>query len=484
MFNSDCQNNIFFQIESKKQKQKLFLFLALFIQIIFFIIYLKFNNVLMVLGSIIILGTFFWIIFSVRNTIILLLMYISILPSQSWGSKYQFFHGLYFNEQIPFVFLALIFLWFISQKSLSYSFSINKWSLLDKMILIFLVFIFFSTLRGSFENADFSMIKFEFFFLILYVFYFIYTRILDIKQIHFIWIIFIFISITVSFEYILLAISEGSLSSILIKRVVTQQPHLAQLAIPILGSYLAFNGINKFGKIIILLAMLPLAGMVFLSQQRGLWVGVTFSIVLLYGFTFVKDQISFGKVLKFFIVLLIVVSLIFSCLLILDKIFMGSVFLTLLSRVDTLVKLSVDLSANIRISEIKRALSQWDNNFINIFFGVGLGACYDSIDSNRTYTYSVDNSYAIILWKMGIIGLIIFLIILVLFFKKGLYIFIHSKNEQFRQISVSLMSGFAGLLLIGMTNSCLVRYRFIIIWALIIATIEVLYYKVIEYELQ
>ena len=40
------------------------------------------------------------------------------------------------------------------------------------------------------------------------------------------------------------------------------------------------------------------------------------------------------------------------------------------------------------------------------------------------------------------------------------------------------MSGFAGLLLIGLTNSCLIRYRFVIIWAFVIAIIEILYWDV------
>ena len=65
-----------------------------------------------------------------------------------------------------------------------------------------------------------------------------------------------------------------------------------------------------------------------------------------------------------------------------------------------------------------------------------------------------------------------------MFFKRGLYVFTHTIQERYKQLSASLMSGFAGLLLIGLTNTCLVRYRFIIIWAFMIATVEKLYWEV------
>ena len=79
---------------------------------------------------------------------------------------------------------------------------------------------------------------------------------------------------------------------------------------------------------------------------------------------------------------------------------------------------------------------------------------------------------------MGILGLTTYLIILFLFFKRGFHVFKHATQERYRQMSAAIMSGFAGLLLIGLTNASLVIYRFIIIWALVIATIETLYWKV------
>ena len=173
---------------------------------------------------------------------------------------------------------------------------------------------------------------------------------------------------------------------------------------------------------------------------------------------------------------MIIISLaLFLLFVLIDKLFFGSIALTILSRVETLVSLSTDASTNIRLSEIIRALQVWDNNVFSMLFGTGLGSAYESIDATRPYNYSVDNSYIIVLWKMGFLGLILFLLLIFILYKHGLHIYSHTRNNEDQQLVAALLSGFGGLLVIALTNACIVRYRFIIIWALVFATIQVLY---------
>ena len=88
---------------------------------------------------------------------------------------------------------------------------------------------------------------------------------------------------------------------------------------------------------------------------------------------------------------------------------------------------------------------------------------------------NVDNSFIVILWKMGLVGLGLYILILFHFFHRGLYLFKHSKDISTQRFIAALLSGFAGLIFIALTNSCLAFYRFNIIWALSFASIEIYY---------
>ena len=282
------------------------------------------------------------------------------------------------------------------------------------------------------------------------------------------------IAVAVSIEFTLLAFSEINPVSILVTRVVTQQPHLAQIGFPILASNILFYT-NKWKKLFSVIGLLPVTCMIFFSQQRGLWVGIIFSLIVLGGFKFIKNKITLVQVFKYLMIILLIFASLVVILLLLDRFLFGSVLITVFSRMNTLTALSTDESLNIRLFEIIRALHQWDNNIFNILFGTGLGSHYGAVRIDRLNTVSLDNSFAYILWKMGIIGFILFMFIYIQFFIKGLFIYIHSKVLFHKQLIAAILSAIAGLCVIGLTNACLVRYRFIIFWALLLAIVELLY---------
>jgi len=456
------------------QKQKWFLYLVLLIHVFFLLIYLKFESLIYVIGAFAAIFILQSIIFNLKNTIILLFCYISFLPGYSWGIRYKFFRGIYFDEKLLLAFFFLILVWIIIDLFQRFKTYKLQQTSLDWTIGSFIIIIILSALRGGLEGFDLTALKIDAVFLSLYIYYFIYVNRFQLSDLQTLINALSIITIFVSIEYIMLAFSEATSGSILIKRVVTQQPHVAQISLPIFASYLFFpNAISK--KILATIALIPLAGMIFFSQQRGLWVGITFSLILVGGFAFIKEQISLKKITKYITIILLIILILFLLFLIFDKLFFGSIFITFLSRVKTLSTLSADPSTNIRLAEIIRAFKQWDNNIVTVCFGTGLGAAYESVDLTRPNHFSVDNSYAFILWKMGIVGLIVFLLIIYSFFKKGLYVFKKSNNTEHRQIVAALMSGFGGLLIIALTNTCVARYRFIIIWSLIIAIIEIMY---------
>lgn len=461
-------------ILDEMQKRKWFLHLSLFVYFLLFLLFLKLENPLLVLALTLTLVIFLWMIFSVKNTIILMLCYISFLPVYNWGSRYPFFRGLYFNYSFLIGFILLTLAWILCERKFNHARPRWKPSGSDWMMGLFLVMVVFSMLRGLVEYQESNVILVEATLLMLYVFYFIFTRHFEIDSMQSIVKIVFIICVAVSIEFILLALSELDSSSILVKRIVTQQPHLAQVGLPMSVGYVLFSD-RMHKKLLSILCGLLMAGMAFFSQQRGLWIGLFFSILLMGGFAFFRDRVTVVKILKYGLIICLGVALLIGSLFILDRLLFGSVLTTVLERFGTLTTLSTDASLKIRFAEITRALSQWDDSVVTVFFGSGMGASYEAIDIERSFSYSVDNSYMWIMWKMGIIGLAFFLGIIVNFYYKGIRIFNGTKVMKHRRVAAVLMSGMGGLLLIGMTNACLSNYRFIIIWALMLSAIEMLH---------
>lgn len=460
---------------TQSQKQKTVAYLAAITLAPLLAIYFKFGLIHVLAGFVVVAGLALSI-FSIRNTIILLLVYISFLPNSTWGERYPFFRGLYFKEFIACGIIGVILLWLLAEIALGKKPVRRATSAFDIAVAGFLIITILGALHGGFANGNFVIIFLESFFLCCYAFYFIYVKNLSDKQVTVIWHAFMAISVGVAFQFILLALSTGSTASLLIKRVSTQQPHLGQIAIPLFLSHALFAK-PRFPRMLSLCALVPLAVMIFFSQQRGLWVGVIFSIAAVLSFWFFRHRFSARRALQFVVVAFLTLAAAIALILIMDRLFTGSIILTLLSRFSWVENLSMDESTNIRLSEIMRALGYWSQGPLTMLFGTGLGASYHSIDATRTSTFSVDNSYIPILWKLGYLGLFCYLAMMWAFVRRGLYVFRKSTNMRFKQVAAGLLSGMGGLAIIALTNACLVRYRFVVVWSLAMATIEILYRK-------
>ncbi|MDD2890374.1 MAG: O-antigen ligase family protein, partial [bacterium] len=84
----------------------------------------------------------------------------------------------------------------------------------------------------------------------------------------------------------------------------------------------------------------------------------------------------------------------------------------------------------------------------------------------------LDMSYLNVLWKMGIIGLLTFLGLYIVFVKRCWFIFKHSENEFEKWSSLGILTGIVGLLFTGLLSAILVGYRFNLTWAALMGIIE------------
>ena len=429
---------------------------------------------LLIFAALLGLALLVWSFYSVERTFYLFTFYVAFFPSYASYLRYPYLKMWVLLEVIA----ALIFLMF------SYDFSrriiareklfFQPMTLMDKAVVLFLIWTIFSAMWGLVYGGDVKYIYTELYFFGLYIVYFLIRRnFQDVNTLNTLWLVFIAISVIVSFEYIYIAFRETGLGTgILIKRVSTQQPHLAQLAFPYLLSYFLFKS-KTANKKLVLVAIIPIFLMIFFSQQRGLWVAIIFSTLVLWTFSSIREGVSFQHFFRFAFFLLISVAFLSAAAFLIDKFFLGSALMTMAERFNTLLELATDMSLKIRMGEIRNAMEQWRHVPI---IGTGFGATINPVILEHYPDNVVDNSYAAFLWKGGIIGLAIYLFMVAVFFIRGLNVFKNTKNVHIQRTVAALLAGFAGLMVIALTNSCLAYYRYNIFWAMTFATVELLYW--------
>lgn len=466
-------NSLTTTASTKDLKWLIVLFILLELAVLAFSIYDE--SPLLVIAAIVAVAVLVWSFFSVQKTFYLFALYISIFPSYASYLRYPYLKMWVLLEVIVLV-LLLLFVYDFSHRILQrQKIFFQRMTIMDKAFVIFLVWTIFTAIWGLVYGGDPKYVYTELFFFSLYVSYFLFRRNFETEEsLHKLWLIFNVIAVVVSFEYIFIAFRETGLGTgILIKRVSTQQPHLAQLAFPYLLSYFLFRS-KTANKKLVVIGLVPLFLMIFFSQQRGLWVGIVFSVLLLWALSFIREGVSFKNFIKFMFFLLLAVGFVTGLGLLIDKFFLGSTILTLIERFNTLLELAKDESLLIRVGEMRHAIDQWK---LSPIIGTGFGSTINPVILEHYPNNIVDNSYTLFMWKGGVIGLLVYLFMATLFFQRGLYIFKNTHDVQRQRAVAALLSGFGGLLVIALTNSCVAYYRYNIFWAMAYATIETLYWR-------
>lgn len=369
------------------------------------------------------------------------------------------------------IFLLLLGYWIIH---INYSHFKVEWQTMEKAIATFLIFTFISTIYGLMNGYLLGNILEDCLPLLYFCSYFIVTSSLLGENYKKIYEFFLICSVLISLQFIYaISIFKGSF---FLTRIVSQHIHMAQFAVPFLGTTLIYADNQK--KRLLCLFLLPFifAGVI-ISQQRALWLSIflttlTLLIMLIYHY---RKQILTNINRVIYIVGGIIIVCILSILLI-GRIAQTNVLFTMLVRSSVFLSpkfLLYDESAVIRINELKETIEENKNNLL---LGSGLGAV--RITRWRdTKQLTVDNSYIYLLWKMGILGLSSFLFIYLIFFKHAFLLLSKPLTADEKIILISTILNFAGMFIIALTNASIAHYRFIFVWSIMIAAVESLYRK-------
>lgn len=449
-----------------------YLFTALVIQLLVLIIwFLVPNSSFLILGIVAALVIFFLSLFSHEKIILILSLYLSVLPIAAWGKRYAFF-GIYISFYVIVGLLALAIIYKLLKNRFE-NLQRGNFSSLDKMMLLFLFWTIFAGLHGYLRGFSSG---YHFTLEILYVFFYGCYFLIDTSDIDMKWItkfnyVLILATVIVSFELIMILMQTFQRG--MLARIVTRQPHITLITFPLMISYVILSPSLK-NKLFSLIALLPTTLLIIICQQRGLWVGTGFSLLVLLFYLGLSKGISkkilFGAIVSGVFFLL-------ASFFVLIRSTGTQVSTTLGMRIFSLLALEWDLSWAARTGEISIAFKQLGNGLFLI--GTGFGSNILRLAA-PVYSEYLDNSFAQIIWKMGVIGFGIYLIIIIMFFKRCLYLYHHTADVNVKIISISYFAGYIGLFMVGLTNRVLIGYRFIIFWALGIAIIEILYKKTMK----
>lgn len=452
---------------------KVLTFIFLFLQASFLLLLFFLPNPLWPLLALISLLIVPFVLTSPSNILFLVILYIVVFPNENWGTRYDDFFITYVNWKL--VVMMLIGTAFVlSIRSLFEKRWKFQWSFLDKMMLIFLAYTFVNMFWGIYQNGQVKGAMLEFYHIALYGVYFLARFMMnkDEKWIAKFFIIYILATTIAAIQYVFLAFSYLDISSIFINRVTTQQPHLAQIAIPFLAGTIFFIK-EKTYKILSFFLLIPIFLMVIFSQQRALYVAIFLTLLILLFFIYTRNGFKPSKLINFSLGVFVLLLLLIVFFILAQKYFDLQFILTVAKRVETLQDVGSDESWRIRFGEVSIALTKWKEH---IFFGSGLGSTYPNTFLGRNNT-GVDNSYAFVLWKLGIWGFSFFLIIYIVFLIQGIKTFWAATRGFEKLVISSIVAGMSGLMLIAVTNMSIIQYRFNMIWAISIAIIQHYYIR-------
>lgn len=366
------------------------------------------------------------------------------------------------TTKIALFILVLIFIYALTKIRLDNSYNF--------LFLFFLFYIGIEALRGNyFQYKSFYLIeetiKYSFYPI---GFYFTYSLFNDnnsdekfLKQLL---IFFLIAGLIISLQmfYYYFTVTIG-------KRVLTRQANLLLISLDIALIYIFYLSKTVMGKILMCILALIYSLGIILYMQRSLWIGTIVSLISLI--IFMQTKIIVNKRKNIFV--LILVALIFFVAINSYKYFALNTNI-LEERTKNIEKGKQDFSIATRLLSYMQVLRKIKENPI---IGKGIGDSIITPYLNQRVRGIVDNSYLVVVWKLGLLGFLIFLLIYIKFFSQLCKIINKSQNSFNRIFAIMIISVFLGHLVNGLACVIMTLYYFNYIWVSFIAVTDYLYRK-------
>ena len=410
-------------------------------------------------------------IFSVRMTLLLLILITITLPIRFF--QYPCIPFFISPTTYTVGFLLLLF-YFVLQVLKSRGLKLLR-SSLNLPMGLFLLVVWLSALWGILRDHPISEIVHEACLLSFYATFWIVLNMSNPYRLtKKLFPILTALMVIVFLEYFYIAFREPHLLAARGGRIITRQANIAVIVFPYLTTLILISPSARKKVIYFLALSIPLTT-AFLHQQRSIWIAILASGIFVTAYVFAKRaHISYKGVVIGVLSLILLLFLVNYQLGFIQKFADVQVKKFIETRVQTFRQMSAEPSILIRMIDLQAVLRKIKQYPI---VGSGLGAKVLR-PLGRIYLYIIDNSFVYLYWKTGIAGLAIFLWLLGAVFRKCFYILKRCRDDDTLISILPITAGMIGLVILSLASVILVAYRFIIVWATLIATVELTWLRV------
>ncbi len=287
------------------------------------------------------------------------------------------------------------------------------------------------------------------------------------------WTIIIAGATIASLEYIYLAYSVIKSPYLFSHRIATRQ---AVIGVPILtiGYSLLLWG-NRKNRIVGIAMITSLVPILILSLQRSLWIASILGITASTTIGLVLSKTARKRALITLLSSTIVITIAIISGITFIKHNLGEEFVsTVEMRINTFQNIEHDISYRTRLSDTQSVFKfKLEAHPTALLWGRGLGDRVQRTYPRSEIPFFIDNTYIVILWKMGSIGLVVFISMLMAYLAKFLHL---AKTKEDNVWAIGYASFMIAFMFYALTTNIGVNYRFITVFWGIIAT-GFLYYK-------
>lgn len=409
---------------------------------------------------------FLYTFFSVERMFYLFTFYIAVAPDAYYLHYFPGF-PISYTLQLAIPLFALVILYW-----LTYLIKAKEqidFDSLDYTLLAYLAFVIIAAARGFFFGYRPLYFVWDVMSHLWYLSYFIFRYSplrYNVKRFYD-FVLLLVVIVSLEFVYGFLQ-TEGF---IIFRRIVGKNIHLALFGISYIGATIIY-GSARGRKILFALILPAIILAVFASQQRSLWFGaVVVMLILACMYLYSRRRSILQNARKLAKIAVAVAMAAITIAILVQK--QTAVLMTIIARALIFLNPSLlryDISWLIREREIAAAMHDLGGRLL---FGTGFGAAIVSPD--RHFILSApDNAYFYLIWKMGIVGLLCFIIIQYLFFKKCFIVLNRSNDTDERVFALTALLNTVGLMIVGFANTCITQYEYLIIWTAIIASIAII----------
>lgn len=432
---------------------QIFLLIGLFVDPLFSIL-LFFGLAILALTS-----------FSVEKSILLLVFYIICLPVKAYQHSSMPF---VLNSYVVLVIIFGIITYWMCEFVMKKRPLVVKLQGLDYPIIFLLFIAGFSTFLGFVYNNPLRLILLELKVFLFFSLYFVSrSYVKSVKDVRKMLYTIIIAAVIVSFEYIYFFINN-IVSGIGVVRFVTRQANMFLVAITF--SVALFPWLSKPKKILMGILLIPLTFATLISQTRGLWITLIISLLVVVGYALKNPSMARKKVIA--LIALALFTLVGISLFFFQKTGGDRATAVIGQRAATLKAVDEDVAV---LHRVVANMALFQKIKAKPILGEGLGSSFRYWILGDLYQFNwTDSTYTVIWWKLGLGGLMVYLWLLVRTFKRNVYIYKNTTDEFSRLYSIAMISLFSALVVWGLTSAVLVKYRFNLIWAILIGITEAL----------